>query len=84
MARFQGTWDSLDMLTSDLTAFYALFRSVIRFAVGKYGGTMATDPATGTTYIDIPIWAEDACFEELAQLVGPGRPLNSFLPFLVD
>jgi hypothetical protein len=84
MAQFQSTLTRPNILNSDLTGFYALFRSVIRFAVGKYGGTMATDRTTGTTYIDIPIWAEDACFEELAQLVGPGRPLNSFLPFLGD
>jgi hypothetical protein len=84
MTRFQSPWDPQEILTSDLTGFYALFRSVIRFAVGKYGGTMTTDPATGTTYVDIPIWAENACLEELAQLVGPGKPLHSFLPFLVD
>jgi hypothetical protein len=84
MARFQSSWAPPEILTSDLTGFYALFRSVVRFAVGKYGGIMATDPATGTTYVDIPIWAEDACFQELAQLVGPGKPLHSFLPFLVD
>ncbi len=83
MTRYPRSWNLPEILTSDLIGFYALFRSVVRFAVGKYGGIMATDPATGTTYVDIPIWAEDACFEELAQLVGPGKPLHSFLPFLV-
>ena len=72
------------MLTSDIPVFYALFVSIIRFAVEEHGATMETDPATGSTHIDVPCWAEGACLEELARLVGPGKPLNSFLPFLLS
>jgi hypothetical protein len=71
-------------LTNDLLSFHALFMAIIRFAVEKYGGNLRKDPATGTTYVDIPDWAEDACLQELGALVGPGSPLNGYLSFLQD
>jgi hypothetical protein len=82
MAKYKSTWDSPKILTSDLVSFHALFLAVIRFAVEKHGGTIKTDPATGVTRLDIPDWAEDVCFQELGDLVGPGKPLNGYLAFL--
>jgi hypothetical protein len=66
----------------DLARFHAFFLAVIRFAVEKYGGTIRTDLISGETRLHIPNWAEEACFEDLGQLVGPGKPLNGYLPFL--
>ena len=71
-----------ETLTSDLIGFRALCLAVIRFAVGKYGGAISTDPFTGETRLNIPYWAEDIWFHELRELVGPGKPLNSFLILL--
>ncbi len=82
MTEYEKTFCTPDTLTSDLALFHALFLSVVRFAVEKYGGSVETDPITGTTYVDIPLWAEEVCLEELGELVGPGKPLNAYLPFL--
>jgi hypothetical protein len=82
MARYETTSNSSAILTNDLIGFHALFLAVIRFAVEKYGGTLRTDSANGVTQLDIPNWAEDVCFHELGELVGPGKPLNGFLAFL--
>jgi hypothetical protein len=82
MTRYESTWNTPKALTSDLTNFHALFLAIIRFAVEKYGGAMETDLATGTTSIEIPDWAREACFQELGELVGPGKPLNGYLSFL--
>ena len=82
MMRYESTWNTPETLTSDLISFHALFLAVIRFAIGKYGGAMETDPATGVTYIDVPDWSHEACFQELGELMGPGKPLNSYLSFL--
>jgi hypothetical protein len=71
MTTYKLTWNTPDTFTTDLTAYCALLRSFIRFTVEEYGGTMETDPVTGTTYIGIPDWAEDACIQELVSLVGP-------------
>ncbi len=71
-------------LTNDLLSFHALFMAIVRFAVEKYGGRVRKDPSSGTTYVDIPDWAEDACLQELGNLVGPGSPLNGYLSFLRD
>lgn len=68
--------------SDDLAGFHAFFLAVIRFAVEKYGGTMRTDLISGETRLHIPNWAEEACFEDLGQLVGPGKPLSGYLPFL--
>jgi hypothetical protein len=82
MARYASTWNTPEILTSDLVNFHALFLAVIRFAVEKYGGTITTDQATGITHLDIPDWAEEICFRELRELVGPGKPLNGYLALL--
>jgi len=77
MTTYKLNWNTPpDTLTSDLTAFCVLFLSFIRFTVEKYGGTMETDPATGTTYVGIPDWAKDACMQELADLAEPGNQLT--------
>jgi hypothetical protein len=72
MTTYRLTWNTPDIFPTDLTAYCVLFLSFIRFTVEKYEGTMETDPATGTTYIDIPDWAKDACIQELVNLLGPG------------
>ena len=72
MTTYKLTWQTPDTFTSDLTAYCALLLSFIRFTVEEeYGGTIETDQGTGTTYIGIPDWAEDACIQKLVNLVGP-------------
>lgn len=82
MARYTPPLNTPEMMSSDLVRFYALFSTVVRFSVEKYGGTMQKDPATGETYLAVPKWAEDVCLKELAGLVAPGKPLNGCLAFL--
>jgi hypothetical protein len=74
---------SPEKFNCDLTGFYALSLSIIRFAVKKYGGTLETDPVSGCMCINMPPWSEDACRQELWGLLGPGKPLNAFLTLLV-
>jgi hypothetical protein len=82
MASYEKPLNMPEMMIGDLVRFQALFLAIIRFAVEKYGGTMQKDPATGETHLDIPDWAEDVCFQELAELVAPGKPLSGCLAFL--
>ncbi|MBW2108058.1 MAG: hypothetical protein JRI36_05250 [Deltaproteobacteria bacterium] len=83
MICYKSSWKTPpQILTYDLVCFQALVLSIVRFAVEKYGGTMATDTDTGMTRLDIPDWAEEPCLRELGQLVGPGTPLNRYLTLL--
>ncbi len=77
-------WTAPETSNGDLVGFYALFLSIIRFALEKHGGTIQHDPAEGGILIGIPPRTEDECRKELWDLLGPGRPLNSFLMFLAD
>jgi len=81
MAKYERTWNTPETLTNDLIGLHAFFLAVVRFAVGKYGGTIRTDLRSGVTQLHIPDWAEEVCFQDLGQLVGPGKPLNAYLAF---
>jgi hypothetical protein len=39
------------------------------------------DPRTLDPIISVPQSRKAACFEELAELLAPGTPLNNLLPF---
>jgi hypothetical protein len=82
MTKYTFNLNAPEISKADLTGVYALFLSIVRFAVEKYGATMDTDPETGATYIGIPDWADDVCHQELWELLGPGKPLTGFLPFI--
>ena len=58
-----GTW-------SERTSPRALFLSIVRLVVEKYGGTMQTDPVTQRTCISIPHSNQAVCLKELAELRG--------------
>jgi len=55
---------------SESTSPRALFLSIVRLVVEKYGGTMQTDPVTYRTYISIPHSRQAVCLKELAELRG--------------
>jgi hypothetical protein len=82
MGKDAKSWHRLETLADDLMGFHALFLAVIRFAVGKYGGTVFTDLSSGVTQLHIPDWAQETCLEDLGKLVGPGKPLNAYWAFL--
>lgn len=82
MTKCERACNTPETFINDLIGFHAFFLAVIRFAVEKYGGTMCTDLSSGATRVHIPDWAEEICLHDLGQLVGPGRPLNAYLPFL--
>ena len=58
-----GTW-------SESTSPRALFLSIVRLVVEKYGGTVQTDPVTDNTYLSIPHSNQAVCLKELAELRG--------------
>ena len=82
MARETSHLNIPEMMSSDLVRFHALFSTVVRFSVEKYGGTMQKNPATGETQLAVPEWAEDVCLQELGELVAPDKPLSGCLAFL--
>ena len=82
MTKYEFIWNAPETLNADLTSFYALTLSILRFAIERYGGTVETDPATGAISIGIPDWSEDECCEELWKLLGPGKPLHGFMHLL--
>ena len=49
--------------------FRCLARSLVRYVVEKYGGTVETNPQTKETRIAVPCDVEDACMEELRHLL---------------
>lgn len=49
---------------------------IIRTVVEKHGGNMESDPITGTFTLSIPECNRAACFNDLEEIIGPGRPLN--------
>ncbi len=72
-----GTTD----MDSERARVHALFACILRPVVEKYGGTVAMDPQTLDPIISVPKGRKAACFEELAELLAPGTPLNNLLPF---
>ena len=82
MTKYTFSLNATETAEADLAGVYALFLAIVRFAVERYGATLDTDPATGATCVGIPDWAEDVCHQELWDLLGPGKPLTGFLPFI--
>lgn len=70
-------------ILSERARVHALFSCILRPFVEKHGGRIEIDPTTYQPTISIPSNTRGACFEELAELLAPGTPLNRLIPFLM-